>query len=144
MRSGFALVVTFALALSGQVRAHELIQNVTRGSAVVIELSYSNGSPFSHEQYEIHFEGEDVPFQTGRTDALGRIVFVPDRRGSWRVRAFSEDGHGMDTTVESGSEGAPGSARAVREGRTVRIVFGILTIVLAFMILFVIVKRRSM
>jgi len=32
-------------------------------------------------------------------------VFLPDRAGTWRIRAFSEDGHGADFSFTTGAEG---------------------------------------
>jgi nickel transport protein len=81
-------------------RAHEIDHAVTHGKAVIVTMTYADHTPFSFESYEIFHEKEKVPFQVGRTDGLGRIVFIPDRNGSWRVRAFSEDGHGAELTVD--------------------------------------------
>jgi len=38
----------------------------------------------------------------GQTDALGRVVFLPDRAGEWVVKAMSEDGHGGTVNVQVG------------------------------------------
>ena len=57
-----------------------------------------------------------MPFLAGRTDANGRLAFVPDRAGDWRVRAFSEDGHGADFIVPAGAEsGSPGPSAGLGE-----------------------------
>jgi nickel transport protein len=95
-------VLSLVLAVSGaappDALAHEVTHSIERSSAVVILLSHDDGEPFSNESYEVYRPNETVPFQTGRTDASGRIVFLPDRGGEWRVRAFAEDGHGTDFT----------------------------------------------
>jgi hypothetical protein len=49
------------------------------GNCIVVELYFSDNTKFSYEEYEIYYENEDAIFQTGRTDALGRVVFCPDR-----------------------------------------------------------------
>jgi nickel transport protein len=41
----------------------------------------------------------------GRTDLHGRVVFLPDRAGTWRIEAFSEDGHGADFSFSTGAGG---------------------------------------
>lgn len=83
-------------------RAHEVQHAITQGPATIIRLFYPDGTPFAYEAFEIYRAGETVPYAVGRTDALGQAVFVPDAAGSWRVKAFSNDGHGVevDFTVD--------------------------------------------
>ncbi|MCU0299967.1 MAG: DUF4198 domain-containing protein [Candidatus Nanopelagicales bacterium] len=103
-----ALLALPAVLLAGTLHAHALSHTAQSGSAVIVELRYGDGSPFSYESAEVYRPGEAVPFLAGRTDANGRLAFVPDRAGDWRVRAFSEDGHGGDFTVPAA--GDPGTA----------------------------------
>jgi nickel transport protein len=93
-----------AALLAGALQAHSLNHNAQAGNAVIVELRYGDGSPFSYEHAEVYRPGEAVPFLAGRTDANGRLAFAPDRAGEWRVRAFSEDGHGGEFTVAAGSD----------------------------------------
>jgi nickel transport protein len=93
-----------AALLAGTLHAHALSHTAQPGSAVIVELRYGDGSPFSYESAEVYRPGEAVPFLAGRTDANGRMAFVPDRAGDWRVRAFSEDGHGGDFTVPAAGD----------------------------------------
>ena len=81
--------------------AHEILRSISDGKAVVIELSHPHATCFASESYEIFRPDETVAFQVGRTDQHGRIVFIPDRPGAWRVRAFTEDGHGANFTVDA-------------------------------------------
>jgi nickel transport protein len=138
--SVFSILLFIALPRAGA--AHEIIQSTTRANAVVVELKYADQSPFAYEQFEVYRKGEETPFQTGRTDALGRIVFVPDRSATWRVRAFSEDGHGTDFTIDAGPADAAETA-AQDSTRPMKIVFGILMIFLVFLIVFRVVRRRA-
>ena len=87
------------LVLAGTPHAHDLHSSVGTGEAVVVKLYYIDDQPFSFEAYEIYREGESLPYQVGRSDALGRVVFLPDRAGEWRVKAVSEDGHGVDVVL---------------------------------------------
>lgn len=100
---GAVTVGTLLQAVSG--RAHEVRRDVTSGKAVVIRLYYADGNPFAHERYEIFGRGDTISYQVGRTDALGRVAFVPDREGEWRVRVFSKEGHGLDFTIETDEAG---------------------------------------
>lgn len=92
------LATVIVIAASTGLRAHEVDHAITREGAVVVHLD-EEGVPFARESYQVFRPGEDTPFQTGRTDAQGRLAFLPDRTGAWRVRAFSEDGHGVDLAV---------------------------------------------
>lgn len=144
MRHVLCLAVLLSLSVPVGLGAHELIQKVSRGGAVVIELSYPNHSPFSYEQYEVYRQGEEIPYQTGRTDALGRIVFVPDRDGAWRIRVFSEDGHGIDATIQAGPEDALETAEPSGSDRWSRIVLGLVIILGVFMAALVFLRRRAL
>lgn len=86
--------------LTGPALAHDLQYTVSNGEAVVVRLLEDN-TPFTFEGYEVYREGEKLPYQTGRTDSQGRIAFLPDRAGKWRIRTFSEDGHGMDFSLST-------------------------------------------
>lgn len=99
------LAILVAILFAGALHAHALSHSAQSGSAVIVELRYGDGSPFNYEAAEVFRPGETEPFLTGRTDANGRLAFVPDRTGDWRVRAFSEDGHGGDFTVAASAEG---------------------------------------
>jgi len=98
------LVVLLMVSLPAE--AHHVSHEVTRGEAVVVSLAYGNGSPLALDRYDIFADGEEAPYQSGNTDAGGRIVFLPDRACVWRVKVFSEDGHGADFTFEAGPAGA--------------------------------------
>jgi nickel transport protein len=123
--------------------AHELHHSLSRSEAAVIQLFHEDGAPFAFETYEIYREGEEAPAQVGRTDRGGRIAFLPERAGRWRVKAFSEDGHGLDFTVDTG-EGDPFS----EEGRPLyeryqRIVVGLAVILGLFGLLMLVFRKRS-
>lgn len=90
----YALLCLICL-LPALTQAHDLSYMVTQNQAVVLHLFHHDGSAFGQQSYEIHRDGATEPHQTGRTDAHGRIVFLPDAAGTWRVKTFSEDGHGL-------------------------------------------------
>ena len=101
----FGLLLGLLLALVAKVEAHDLQYTTTRGTAVVVTLGYPDGSPFSYESFEVFPLGAEIPFQTGRTDALGRLAFLPPGPGRYQVRAMSQDGHGLVLEVESDAAG---------------------------------------
>jgi len=84
------------LFLAMDLPAHQLDLAQDETQAIRLTLSYPDGTPFAYESYELYPADADLPLQTGRTDAKGRILFIPDTAAEWRIKAFSEDGHGID------------------------------------------------
>jgi nickel transport protein len=123
--------------------AHELNHSLSQGDAVVITLSHTGDTAFSDEAYEIFGPGDLTAFQTGRTDKFGRILFVPDRTGTWRVRAFSEDGHGSDFEVEINDIGNLAQTSLSRDrGGEIPLVGVFVILALAAILSFYLKKRR--
>jgi nickel transport protein len=137
----FALAI---LTVAWPCIAHDLQHTVTEGNAVVIRLHFADDSSFSFEEYMIYAEGEVLPFQVGRTDARGRIVFIPDRPGKWRIRAFSEEGHGADFTIETGPEHAVVNTEKPFFERYTRIIVGVAVIfgIFGVLVLFIAGSRN--
>lgn len=86
--------------------AHDLHYVTGQANATVVSLNYPDGSPFAYEAFEIFPAGEEIPFQVGRTDAQGRLAFLPPASGRYEVRAMSQDGHGSVISIEVGPEAA--------------------------------------
>lgn len=86
--------------------AHELLhKQVMSDKAIVIEFYFADNSKFSYETYKVYRPGKErIPFAIGRTDALGRVVFIPDTEGVWTVVTQSETGHGAKVFVEVGKD----------------------------------------
>lgn len=96
--AGSLLIV---LLLPRPAGAHDLRHTVEKNSAVTVRLFFPDDSPFPFTDYEIYRAGEETPRQVGKTDREGRIIFVPDSAGEWRIKAFSGDGHGLDIIVST-------------------------------------------
>lgn len=142
MRLRRAIALALCALASGQALAHELQHSVHEGMAVSVTLSFADGSPFAFEAYEVYRADEDIPFQVGRTDAQGRVVFIPDRAGSWRVKAFSEDGHGVDFSFTTGVTGDVGGANAPPLARPLRILVGV-SVIFGVFGLVTLLRRRG-
>jgi len=80
---------------------HGLTRAVSTGEAVIVQLTLEDGTPFSGERFEIYPPGLDTRFQLGFTDQQGRVAFVPDRAGAWRVKVSSKTGHGVDFQLDT-------------------------------------------
>ncbi|MEJ5338234.1 MAG: hypothetical protein ACK42C_09340 [Aquificaceae bacterium] len=86
------LFVLLSVSLS-----HELLKEVrSEGNCILVRFYFQDGTAFSYEEYEVYRKGDRVPFQRGRSDALGRVVFCPDRDGLWLLKISSQDGHGAE------------------------------------------------
>lgn len=118
------LPVLVLVALTTPVRAHDLHYTTANAQAVVVRLFFGNDRPFAFEGYEIYPAGESLPVQVGRTDAQGRIAFLPDRAGAWRIKAIAEDGHGLDFNLETDAASTVVDAEKPAYERYGRIVVG--------------------
>ena len=125
MRAASLLAGCALLAASVPAAAHGLDHRVTGDRAVVVTLTYDDGAPFSFESCEVTPPAQDTPSQVGRTDRRGRVVFLPDRAGDWRVRVMAEDGHGADLTVPVGDDLLPAGDRTAAPSRFSKIVTGV-------------------
>ena len=138
MRGAAAIALLLCLWLPERAAAHDLRHRIEEGAAVTVKLFFTDGNEFSYESYEVYHAGEEIPFQVGRTDARGRLVFLPDRAGAWRVKVFSEDGHGADLSLTTGAQGgveSPDRSLFERHSRLVvgvSIIFGIFGLVSLF------------
>ncbi len=83
---------------------------INRQEATVLRLHHDDDTPIADANYELSMEGADLPYQTGHTDADGRVVFIPGDARQWHLRVFSEDGHGVDKHFELHA-GATGYSR---------------------------------
>ena len=102
-------VIACALAPARLAGAHELIHAVNRATAVVVTIAHADGEPLAGAHYAVLPPGETLPFQSGLSDAAGRVVFLPDRPGDWCVRAGNETGHGVELTIAVGATAAGGA-----------------------------------
>ncbi len=132
-------VLFILIAAAHPAYAHDLQYEVSRDRAVVVKLFFGDGMDFSYESYEIYRPNESIPFQTGRTDALGRLSLLPDRKGTWRLKLFSESGHGLDFTLDIDKDGIiedvekPLYSKFLKVMTGIGIIFGIFGIVKLFL-----------
>lgn len=145
LRLAFLLLL---VARSGLVPAHELQFQVTAAPAAVIQLRYADGQPFAFEAYALYPGTAEMPAQVGRTDAQGRLVFLPEGKGEWRLKAFAADGHGLDQRLQV----APADGDALPAGtpeagleRFARVILGLSLILGSFGLyqLFICRKRKA-
>ena len=135
------LPLPFALFAAFPVQAHDLQYTAAPGQAMVVKLFYLDNTPFTFEGYEIYRDGETQPYQVGRTDDQGRIAFLPDRAGSWQIKALSEDGHGLAFKLTTDAAGGVDELEKPWFERYSRIAVGVAVILGLFGTLALFLKR---
>lgn len=90
---------TLLLFCTSLLFSHNLQHTISKEQSVVVTFSFAQEDDFSFQSYEIYAPESEIPFAVGRTDALSRISFLPDRPGLWKIKAFSQDGHGKIVEV---------------------------------------------
>jgi hypothetical protein len=95
-----ATTALLLMALPGPSAAHGVRTEVAVGAMTIVTLTHENGAPMAGASFTVLAPGVEKPYLTGTTDHLGRVVFLPDQSGAWRVRVASADGHGAMVTLE--------------------------------------------
>lgn len=128
---------TIGWLLVATASAHGVASTVTREQAVVVTVTYEDGTPLANQTYDVRAPGADEPRQLGRTDDCGRVVFLPHLAGEWRVRVTTADGHGAVVPVEIAADMLPANAASGGWGRNrlsklvtgVALIFGVFGVV---------------
>lgn len=137
-----ALLAALLLAIPA-AHGHDLHHTVSEGPAVVVQLFHDDDdSDFAFESYEVYRDGEAQPYQVGRTDGRSRLAFLPDRAGTWQVKVFSADGHGVDLRLTTGAAGHLEGAEQPFYQRHGRIVAGVAVIFGLFGLLDLYLRHR--
>lgn len=83
------------ILLSALAFGHTVDYQVDSAKAVVVTVRFGDEELASYSPYEVFRPQEKTPFQAGRTDALGRVVFAPNQPGQWTVKVQAESTHGL-------------------------------------------------
>ncbi len=134
-------VLLFFLTLSYLV-AHNLHHTVSYEESITITLSFAQEGDFSFQSYEVYAPRKETPFQVGRTDAHARVVFVPDTSGKWRVKLFSEDGHGKIIEIDI-DKSVKKQEVAENDSLFVRSILGLLFLLATFGAIYFIKKEKK-
>jgi nickel transport protein len=137
----FSFIFLFASLLV----AHDLHHQTQRLEAVVVSFSFAQKDDYSFQPYEIFAPSQDeIPFAVGRTDALGRVAFVPNVSGVWTLKSFGEDGHGGVVKVDVDQvKQSKDCNNASSVGLIARLLIGLATLFAIFGVLYFIANRRK-
>jgi nickel transport protein len=111
-----AQAALLVLLLPVWAHGHALLHEVLDGEAVILSFAFPGGEQPWFEPYEVFAPGAETPFQSGRINAQGEMSFRPDRPGRWRVRVFTEDGHGAVIELEVDEAGRVDASRSHHPG----------------------------
>ncbi|MCU7931254.1 MAG: hypothetical protein KZQ90_10665 [Candidatus Thiodiazotropha sp. (ex Codakia rugifera)] len=123
------------------VQSHGIDMSIGRAEASIVTLRYHNNEPFANVSYELFVAESKHPYQSGRTDAQGRVVFFPGSIRQWRIRVFSKDGHGTDTPLEVDTDSISRNPGGESVLTTAYLVLGIGILLSGFGLLLLTVKR---
>jgi nickel transport protein len=122
--------------LPARLYSHGVAGKVDTGG-IVVRTEYSTGEPMSYAKVRITAPGEEITFQSGRTDRKGRFCFFPDVKGNWKVVVDDEMGHRLEMGVpvndqlawkedqKSGGTGKTGFSRYEKALMGICIIFGL-------------------
>jgi len=131
------------LLFAAPCAAHEVHHVVESSAAVTVRLAYVDGKPFAYEAYELYPASKDIPAQVGRTDAQGRVVFIPGDNRSWRLKAFSADGHGTDLRFDSPAVASLPAPASQEPNRPSLILFGLSLLLAGFGLVQLLIRKRK-
>lgn len=111
---GWLMLACLALAASpcGTALAHGTQYRVLGQSETLVEFAYTDGEAMAFAEFQLFAPAEPrVPVRSGRTDRQGRVGFVPDAPGTWRIAVRDAEGHAVEAVLEARAGGV-----APREG----------------------------
>lgn len=88
-------ILLLTLLLVSPTWAHTVDYDVTNQQGTVV-TTYLGEEEASYAEYEVFApDQKDNPFQIGRSDARGRVVFLPDQPGKWLIKMKADSQHGV-------------------------------------------------
>lgn len=88
-------ILASLLLLTALGYAHSVDYQVDSVKAIAVTARFADEDVASYSPFEVFRPQEKIAFQTGRTDQLGRVVFAPDKPGTWLVKVQAESTHGL-------------------------------------------------
>ena len=94
----FICIIAVAFIYCVQIYAHGVECSINTG-AKSVKSQYDDGAPMSYADVKI-FTPEGKEFQSGVTDKNGIFSFVPDSKGTWKIKIDDGMGHRIDKTIK--------------------------------------------
>ncbi|MES9970788.1 MAG: hypothetical protein ABW092_12210 [Candidatus Thiodiazotropha sp.] len=138
-----SILLLFLISHLPAALSHGVGLTMDRREAQVIWLAHEDDTPLANAAYELSVVGVNRPYQRGQTDALGRVVFIPGDSTQWRLRVFSEDGHGVDRTIELTAGEAVHSHHEHGSSDLTKLILGVGVLLSGFGFLMLFAKRNK-
>ena len=125
VRRIFLALTFFGLTLSGltvlglnKAHAHAVrAETLANDNTQVVSFVYATGDIPAYVQVEVFGpDNAEVEFQNGRTDALGRFAFTPDKAGLWAVVMSDGMGHKLRHELTVADVAGPANTGETGEG----------------------------
>ena len=88
-------ILTLLLLLTTALSAHTVDYQVDQKTAVIVTVRMGEEEA-SYSEYEVFSpKDQETPYQLGRTDAQGRVAFLPSEVGTWRIKVAADSQHGL-------------------------------------------------
>lgn len=94
------LLLLLLLLAAAPAAAHGVRTEVAVGAMTVATFAHEDGAPMAGVPFTVQAPGSGETFLAGSTDLHGRVAFLPDRVGAWKVRVAGADGHGAVVTID--------------------------------------------
>ncbi|MCS7231337.1 MAG: hypothetical protein RMJ67_04280 [Elusimicrobiota bacterium] len=80
--------------------SHKVNYSLIQGG-IGFRFFYENNQPVSYADVEIFSPDEkNIPYQTATTDKNGCFLFLPDKKGKWKIVLNDGLGHGLVKEIE--------------------------------------------
>ena len=142
MQFGIKYSIIFLL-LPIVLSAHGVDHNIiTKG--IGVEVKYSDGELLSYCETEVYSPDEpDDVFQKGLTDANGRFMFYPDKKGIWKVVINDGMGHGKIVEINVKEDFQSYVVYKKQMSLFQKIITGVGIIGLIFTLVYIILTKRK-
>lgn len=137
-----SLLLLLLLIYAPLLLSHGVGLEIEHHGAGIIRLHHTDDTPVANSEYELSVAGAETPYQTGKTDSLGRVVFTPGEVREWRLRVFSQDGHGIDTTFELGPGGVSHTHHEHTSSQITSLILGLGILFSVFGLLMIYTRRK--
>lgn len=138
----FLALAVFPASASAHALEGRVLQNE---KAIVVGFDYASESvPRFAKASVFSPSNSEVEFQVGRTDMLGRVSFVPDEPGLWKVEVSDGQGHRAEVLVaveQAGVKQEAESYAVTSASRFFKVLFGLSLILNLSFVLFWLLKR---
>ncbi|HPF07722.1 MAG TPA: hypothetical protein PK293_16895 [Spirochaetota bacterium] len=96
-----AMIILF-ITSSDVLYSHGVEYKISKNKVYTVSMNYSDGEIMNYTNYKIYSPGSESVFQSGLTDKNGKISFIPDAAGEWKVDVNDDTGHAASVIVKAG------------------------------------------